>query len=146
MRSPLDELNDFELCNRVFLMIGERYGEQIDLNRENEAEQTVTLSWHVSGIVGNGGFEFLFEGTIHDDPNYRLSAQALRRIGCARAAESLEAAIAAASLEGRISHVKYLDVPTAERGRLDGTFFDDTEDLPARLATFIRAREVELRL
>src|SRR4051812_44953511 len=90
----LDGSDDFELCSGVFKHIADRHGNELNVDEETEPERVVTLVWHSYGIIGNGGFQYLFEGTFNGDPGFVLTAAAFRRIRCAGAAEAFEEALA----------------------------------------------------
>jgi len=145
----LNDSDDSELCNGVFMLIADRHGNKLDVAKMNEPERVVTLVWHSFGIIGNGGFQYLFEGTFKGDPGFVLTAAAFRRIRCAEAAEAFEEALALfpgnrppSNIEARLEI--YQSVPELERRRIDTKFCDSAGDLRAKLAAFIRANARDL--
>src|SRR5688572_26677297 len=140
----LDSADDFELCNGVFMHITGRYGDELNVEKQTEPERVVTLVWHSSGIIGNGGFQYLFEGTFNGDPGFVLTAAAFRRIGCGEAAEAFEQALALFENNRPPSNIEhrleiYQSVLEENRMRIDEKFWDAGSDLDAKLAAFIRA-------
>lgn len=137
----LDEPKDFELCNQVFKRIGARHGEVLDLFMETEYERVVTTTWHASGIIGNGGFEYLFEGTFKGDPGYQLTLDSFRRIGCNKAAAAMAEALSCfpdgvSPADPDEATLLYLEVPEQRREELIEQFLQG--DLERKLAAFIR--------
>ena len=55
-------------------------------------ERVIMLVWHVSGIIGNGGFEYLFAGEIPGDPDFRICAEACKTAGLTRSYEAYQEA------------------------------------------------------
>lgn len=53
----------------------------------------VVAVWTVYGIIGNGGFEYLFESRVPGDPDYLRSLEAFRAIGCGEAVAAYEGAL-----------------------------------------------------
>jgi hypothetical protein len=60
IREILADPSDFDLCNRLFLNIADRYGSEFDVTKETEQERTVSLVWHSYGIIGNGVLQRIF--------------------------------------------------------------------------------------
>ena len=85
----LAEPDNFELCNGLFTRIVEYHGDDIDASAVSEDERVVLLVWHVSGIIGNGGFRYLFEGNLKGDPHFALTAEAFRVTGCKKASTTV---------------------------------------------------------
>ena len=52
------------------------------------------LVWHTSGIIDNGGFEYLFAGEFFSDPDYHITAEAYLTAGLLRAYEAFQEAFA----------------------------------------------------
>lgn len=136
--------NDRELCDGVFVHIVERHGNKLGLEKASESERVVTLVWHSFGIIGNGGFQYLFEGDFTGDPGFVLTAAAFRRIGCVQAAEAFEEALGLfpgnrppKNIDDRLE--LYQSVPEEDRHRIDRKFWDAESNLIATLAAFIRA-------
>src|SRR6266446_5604755 len=94
LKQLLDEPDDSALCNGLFSRILEHHGDDIDPSAIPEEERVVLLVWHVSGIIGNGGFRYLFEGDLPGDPHYALTAEAFRITGCKKAAEAVAKTLA----------------------------------------------------
>jgi hypothetical protein len=93
-RQLFDAATDFDLCNGVCLRIGDQYGHMIAADKYRPEERVVMLVWHGSGIIDNGGFEYLFEDDFPGDPGFRLTAQAFEQIDCEQAAAAFREAMA----------------------------------------------------
>jgi hypothetical protein len=65
---------DRRLRNRIVIGIANQYGEDIDVADLPEEHRIVLLVDTARGIIGNGGFNYLFEGTFNGDPHYLLTA------------------------------------------------------------------------
>jgi len=85
---------DTNLASAIFLRILKKYGDDIDPSNLPKAQQTVLLIWHSFGILGNGGFQYLFEGDIPGDPEYLLTRQAYKTIGATEALVAFNKAFA----------------------------------------------------
>ncbi len=82
--------------------------EERGLEALTEAERTIVLAWTARGIVGNGGFRYLFQGAL----DARAIAAAYWTLGLEDVANAVEEAIAAfpggaipAGLRERQEHV-----------------------------------------
>ncbi len=49
--------DNFEVCDRAFGAIADVTGDDLDAGREPIVCLTVSLVWHTSGLIGNGGIE-----------------------------------------------------------------------------------------
>jgi hypothetical protein len=86
--------SNFDICDSIFLKIIDHYGKVILASDLPEVHQTVLLAWHAYGIIGNGGFEYLFDGSIDGDPNFRLTCKSFETINCEKAYEAFKEALA----------------------------------------------------
>jgi hypothetical protein len=89
-KTLLAEANDFDLVNSTFVKIGDRYGHWVDASRYTAEERVILLVWHSSGIIDNGGFEYLFEGDFDGDPEFRITAEAYKTVGLTRGYEAFQ--------------------------------------------------------
>lgn len=82
--------NDFDLINGLFSRISyECDGEDVDeLRKLPEPQRVVLQIWGASGIIGNGGFQYLFESGLAD---FSGIADAYDTIKLPRAAKHLAA-------------------------------------------------------
>ena len=144
LRILLAEPDDFELCNVLFTRIVDYHGDDIDVSAIREAERVVLLVWHVSGIIGNGGFRYLFEGDLKGDPDFALTAAAFQAAGCREAAEAVRKTLAIfpdsrppTDIEERLRY--YLKRIKGWPTDLDRQFFCAQDDLKKCLADYIRS-------
>src|SRR5690348_2208446 len=79
--------DDFELCDKLFVRLTDHYGKDFDISKCKEKDQVVILVWHASGIIDNGGFQYLFEGDFKGDPDFKRTADAFQIIGAKNCAE-----------------------------------------------------------
>jgi hypothetical protein len=86
----LDTQDDFALCNSVF---GGLSRNPIDVETCGEMERVVRLVWDSSGLIGNGGFHYLFEGDYPGDAGFVYTAAAYARIGARKSYEAIQEAI-----------------------------------------------------
>src|SRR5690606_34954955 len=66
----------------------------VDPSKIPKSHQTVMLVHHSYGILGNGGFQYLFEGDFTGDPELLLTRQAYKTIGATDASAAFEKAFA----------------------------------------------------
>jgi hypothetical protein len=148
IRDVLNEADDAKLCRDLFGRIVDHHGEGLDVSTVGEAERVVLLVEHVSGIVGNGGFRYLFEGDLPGDPDFTLTAAAFWAIGCARSEEAVRKTLAAfpdacppRDISKRLRY--YLKSIKAFPTDMDLQFFAADEERTWRLATYIRSHRDE---
>lgn len=90
---PLASDADFDLCNRCYVAVSDEYFDT-DVGDLPAANRVVLLIWRATGIIGNGGFEYLFSADFVGDTGFERTAAAFDEIGCASAASALRGAIA----------------------------------------------------
>jgi hypothetical protein len=135
--------DDFELCNQLFLRLVKQYGDDFDVSKCKEKDQVVCLVWHASGIIDNGGFQYLFEGTFKGDPDFAKTAAAFTTIKARKCAEAVRDARMLfpdskppADVAQRLR--AYQSVDAAKRDAIDAKFFSESKDIRKYLAQFIR--------
>lgn len=150
MAEPLADLfdngEDFALCDRLFVRICEIRGNWADASTLTDEERTVYLVWGALGMIGNGGFRYLFESSVRGDPHYALTRHAFEEVGCWEAAEAFDQALSvfpsgrppadpAKRLREYIRRVQ--EFPSAP----DRAFFAAQEIIPRCLAKWVRSRQ-----
>ena len=85
---------DIELADATFKRILKQHGDEVDPSKIPKPQQTVMLVYHSHGILGNGGFQYLFEGDFPGDPEFLLTRQAYETIGADDASAAFEKAFA----------------------------------------------------
>ena len=126
----LAEADDDDLVDNTFVKIGERYGHWINVTQYTPEEQVVVLVWHTSGIIDNGGFEYLFAGEFFSDPDYHITAEAYQTAGLLRSYESFQEAFALFP-DGKVPHDaaerigQYLAANRSARDRLNRKLWQD---------------------
>ncbi len=85
---------NIDLADSTFKRILKQHGDDVDPSKIPKPQQTVMLVYHSHGIIGNGGFQYLFEGDFPGDPEYLLTRQAYKTIGALDASAAFEKAFA----------------------------------------------------
>jgi len=135
--------DDSKLCDAVFCRFAD-FNKQIDVDSYTEEERIVTLVWHAAGIIGNGGFQYLFEGEFTGDPGFVYAAAAFKTIGASESYAAFQRALSLfgghypADREQRIE--AYLRVPKDQRDAIEKQFYDDEKSMHSGLARYIRGR------
>ncbi|MBX3469619.1 MAG: DUF4375 domain-containing protein [Planctomycetes bacterium] len=135
---------DFKLCNDTYLRL-----EQVGEEPSDELYQTIVLAWSASGAIGNGGFEYLFEGAFYDrDPGYARTLAAYERLGAIASAAALREALGWLGVPPPSDSARRIErfktVPKEERERVAKQFWSGKAELERQLANYIRAHEAEL--
>jgi hypothetical protein len=133
---------EFELCSPICQKILDKYPADPTAQDFSESERTIVTVWTVSGIVENGGFEYLFESTQPGDPTYELVLKAFRDIECSQALEAVQEAFAlfpsGQPLMNDSSRVrKYRQHPQALREAINTKFWTAIPDIDKCLARYI---------
>ena len=148
----LAEASDWDLVNGTFSKIGDRYDHWVDATRYSPEERVIMLVWHSSGIIDNGGFEYLFAGEFPGDPDYHITAEAYKAAGLLRAYQAFQEAFALFA-GGEVPHdspptrnERYQAANRSARDRLNRKLWQDTYDRTGekRLAEFIRKHAARL--
>ncbi len=79
--NEVSPMEDIDLADVIFDRILKEHGEDLDPSKISKPQQTVMLVYHSYGIIGNGGFQYLFEGDFPGDPEFLLTRQAYKTIG-----------------------------------------------------------------
>lgn len=87
-------MSNIDLADATFKRILKKHGDDVDPSKIPKPQQTVMLVYHSHGILGNGGFQYLFEGDFSGDPEFLLTRQAYKTIGATDASAAFEKAFA----------------------------------------------------
>ena len=140
--------DDFELCNGVFSRFAD-FNNSIDVDSYTEEQRVVTLVWHAGGLIGNGGFEYLFEGDFQGDPGFIYTAAAFATIGPHASYQAFQRALACFSggypMDAKTRTVAFERVPEEHRLSINHQFWDDHDNMKAALARYIRERRPTFR-
>lgn len=89
----LAEASDYQLVDQVFDKIIAHYGDDL-VNCPAEVS-VVVLALTASGVIDNGGFEYLFcEWHFPRDPDFTRTSEAFRTVGLNRAYQAFQEAFA----------------------------------------------------
>lgn len=144
LETLLESATDFELADATCIKIIDRYGGCIDVQELSEVERVVALVWQASGIIGNGGFEYLFSYDFEGDLDYGITFQTFKTLGLTRSVEAIEQAKAVFP-DGQVPKDReersrlYLSATTQEtRMEVSSGVWDDDETREKLLAQYIR--------
>ncbi len=148
MKTSLDRLivsaTDDELCRAVIYGLIDKYGNEIDAKKFPKEVRVVILTDHARGIIGNGGFRYLFEGDFPGDPGFRLTVQAFDTLGVTPAVTAFKKALAVfpnsrppKDIDKRLQI--FLSMPYSRRQKIDEKFWNADDEITKKLAQYIRA-------
>lgn len=140
--------NDFDLINGLFSRISyECDGEDVDeLRKLPEPQRVVLQIWGASGIIGNGGFQYLFESGLAD---FSGIADAYDTIKSSRAAKAVRAAVSLfpnsrpqANVDARLKYLDKLGVRAGQKlEECSNEIFDTARQSQRLLAVYVRANK-----
>lgn len=144
---------DNELVDSTFKRIIKHYGEDFDPSKIPKPQQAVVFVYHADGIIGNGGFQYLFEGDFPGDPEFLLTRQAYKTIGASDASAAFEKAFAVfpnstppANINRRLriwqSKYKLLD-SSRDATSPDSMYLKASKGVMEKLKAYIKANESE---
>jgi|GEM_PF-6022586 len=76
---PINSNNS--IVDVVFSSILQKYGSHIDVSLYHPQEVIVVLVVHSSGLIDNGGFEYLFSASFDGDSDFKITAQSHLELG-----------------------------------------------------------------
>lgn len=146
-------MSDGDLADATFHRILKQHGDDVDPSKVPKPQQTVLLVYHSHGILGNGGFQYLFEGDIPGDPEFLLTRQAYKTIGAKNASTAFEKAFSVfpnstppADIERRLEmwQSRYnLGESLTDDSSPDSMYFAAMDDVMEKLNAYIEANEAE---
>ncbi len=146
----LNTQDDFELCDQLFVRLTEHYGKDFDISKCKEKDQVVILVWHATGIIDNGGFQYLFEGNFKGDPHYARTADAFKTIQAKKCAEAVREALGLFpnskppdEVEPRLK--AFQQIGAAKRESIDTKFFSESKEIRTHLARYIRDNRADFK-
>ena len=83
-----------DLWDATYDRILKQHGDDVQLNQIPKPQQAVLAVVNSHGILGNGGFQYLFEGDFPGDPGFVLTRQAYATIGANDAIAAFDKAFA----------------------------------------------------
>lgn len=140
--------SDFDLCDGIYGEFSRRDNE-VDVAAMGEHERVVTLVWYAGGLIGNGGFEYLFSADFRHDPGFVLTAAAHATIGAHAAYRCFQDALALfprgaphADLDARRSHLEAQ--PRELRKAINSAFWKSKPEIERALAAYIRTNRAAI--
>lgn len=152
MQATIDDLlgmSDFDLVNGVSVRL-EQAAEAIGKSPSREQEFVILFTTGAAGVIGNGGFLYLFEGMFLDeDPGLAKTIAAFEALGVEDACTAFREALAhfpdgCPPDDGEERTKLYRAVPEEGRDRLDKLVWRSKETLYRQLAKYVRANKVAI--
>jgi hypothetical protein len=84
---------DTKLCDRAANSVIERCRIGMPLSVLPQPHRTVLLTWQTTGIIENGGFEYLLANPHKEDPTFSYICQSFELIGCGECSDAIRKAI-----------------------------------------------------
>jgi hypothetical protein len=144
------KMADIDLADETFDRILKYYGESIDPTMMPEEHRTVLAVYHSYGVLGNGGFQYLFEGDLTGDPHFQITRESYATIGATTASAAFDKAYA---VFPNSIPPKDMDQRLSIWGsnyRIPGSLMDDSspdsmyfaamDDVMAKLTQYIQSR------
>lgn len=151
--SDISSSTSDDLADATFARIIKQHGDDVDPSKIPKPQQTVMLVYHAHGIIGNGGFQYLFEGDFPGDPEFLLTRQAFKTIGAEDASAAFDKAFAVfpnstppADIDRRLEmwQSKYNRMDSMnDESSPDRMYFSSMDGVMDRLKTYIAANEAE---
>ncbi len=137
-----------DLWDVTYDRILKRHGDDVQLNQIPKPQQAVLAVVNSHGILGNGGFQYLFEGDFPGDPGFVLTRQAYKTIEASDAVAAFDKAFAVfpnstppADIDERLrlwqSNYNLRDSLTDDSSP-DSMYFSAMDDVLIKLDDYIR--------
>lgn len=142
--------DNFELCSYTCEAVENALPPNAVFADVDEPCRTVLLVWSSSGVIGNGGFQFLFEHTGDGDTGFVLHAAAYQRIGAKQCYQAFCEALALFPKNSPPKNVRrrlriYEQSPEEAREKIDVHFHRHSDRIPQLLASYIREHQQQIR-
>ena len=143
----LADEDDFNIANGFAgLILAPHHGE-FDARLYRPVERPIVLSWQAKGVIGNGGFQFLFEGEWPGDSNYGLTIDAHRAIGCDDQVKAFQLALEATdgSTEQDERWERFAELPDEDRERINALYWGKGDAVQRQIAIYVRSNARRLK-
>jgi hypothetical protein len=140
---------DREVCNGVFMRLATA-AQALGAGVSHESEAVVVLTWEAHGLIGNGGFECLYESPmLEEDPGFARTIAAFDSLGLHEVSGAFRETLQWFPSPGPPSSPwKRSDLvharPKKERNSAYDRTYSERKLLPQKLAAYIRAHKAEL--
>jgi Domain of unknown function (DUF4375) len=116
--------SDFDVVNEAFERSVMNYPPPGGLDEMPEQVRALVLVWTSSGIIGNGGFEYLFESTMNGDARLNKTIQSYQIVGLNELYNIVDKAVRLArSSNGSIDSKKFMRLSAKVRDDLDLDYY-----------------------
>ncbi|HEX5102867.1 MAG TPA: DUF4375 domain-containing protein [Pirellulaceae bacterium] len=138
--------SDSDLCNAVAVIIDQCQWFFPETKKCLADQWTVKSVWAAAGIIGNGGFEYLFSHEWDDDLDFLRTMKAFDAIECPQALDAMRAAFrlfqhGKPPRDSDTRMTEFRQVPESTRDAVSSEFFRvlNSGAIERALAAFIRA-------
>ncbi|EMI41106.1 DUF4375 domain-containing protein [Rhodopirellula sp. SWK7] len=134
------DVNDFNVANGFFGLIDGPHHGEFNASFYRSIEQPIMLTWHANGIIGNGGFAYLFEAEWPGDPDYELTIDAHRAIGCDSQVEAFNLALNAVAGSGDRDRRReaFLELPDEQQNQINSLYWGEDGTPEKQIAVYVR--------
>ena len=145
------EINDdSDLCACLHKNIVSKTGEDIEISHWSEGVTAFSLVSIASGIIDNGGFQYLFEGNFKGDPGYLITKAAFHTVHARVSAAAFEEALSLftngelpENIELRLD--LYQEVDQEVRNAIDFKFWSGSDEIEHLLAVYVRTNQAQFK-
>ncbi len=131
--------SNFDIANDAWERAVKAYPPPDGLTRMPEPMRALVLVWTSAGIVGNGGFEYLFESPMEGDPELVLTERAYVLLGDQALTDAfVSARKRALGVDGKIDRTKFSTLKESEKRELDIAYYAAKENLRNIAAAFVK--------
>lgn len=143
----------FDRCDGVYCLLAELTENKLNAEGEPEPLRTISLVWFSNGIIGNGGFGYLFMADLPGDPGYVYTAASYAHIGARNAYSAFSRALALfpGNSPPRDVHERRRLFDSFDKTQIDAIeadFYRADQEIETCLDEFIRmnAEEIERKI
>ncbi|MEM8734393.1 MAG: DUF4375 domain-containing protein [Planctomycetota bacterium] len=145
------QMSDADIADSIFKRLVDKFGDDLEPSKLPKPQQVVLLVYHTHGILGNGGFQYLFEADLPGDPEYLLTRAAFQAIAAPDACRAFDIAFQVfpnstppEDIEARLAlwqeHYQLRDALEDEESP-DAIYFSAMDEVVEKLTEYIRAHE-----
>lgn len=140
----LDSDDDSALVSCVWKRIFAHYGNDLDISEIPSPFANVVLVDFTVGVVGNGGFNYLFEHQFQGDPQFLFVSAAFKDIGAHQAASIVDEVMSvfpnSVAPSDRTERLRIYRSSQTVSSELDKKFWKCKDEIEAALSSYIRSK------
>ena len=145
----LANTRDFDVANGAFMRLV-KASEAVGAEASREPELVIVLTWEAHGLIGNGGFECLYESAmLEEDAGFAKTIAAFETLGLDEVSKAFRSTLSWFPPPGppsdpwkrsELVHAR----PREERERAYEQTRSGRKALPQKLAAYVRAHKTEI--